>query len=109
MCKSDFGEEFPIFTMLERLFRRAVRSEAASNALNHRLHPPLDGYTLHAKADSVKRGEKIFTQKFRVAVLKDRRRASRDHCVQLTPLKREIRFPETFGIGLLAYTNSTEA
>jgi hypothetical protein len=28
---------------------------------------------------------------------------------QLTPLKREIRFPETFGIGLLACTNSTEA
>jgi hypothetical protein len=29
MCKSDFGEEFPIFITLERLFRRAVRSEAA--------------------------------------------------------------------------------
>jgi hypothetical protein len=25
------------------------------------------------------------------------------------PLKHEIRFPETFGIGLLACTNSTEA
>jgi hypothetical protein len=35
MCKSYFGEEFPIFTMLERLFRRAVRSEADPNALNH--------------------------------------------------------------------------
>jgi hypothetical protein len=28
MRKSDFGEEFPIFIMLEGLFRRAVRSEA---------------------------------------------------------------------------------
>jgi hypothetical protein len=35
MCKSDFGEEFPIFIMLERLFRLAVRSNPASNALNH--------------------------------------------------------------------------
>jgi hypothetical protein len=35
MCKSDFGEEFPIFIMLEGLFRRAVRSEAAPNARNH--------------------------------------------------------------------------
>jgi len=34
MCKSDFGEEFPVFIMLKRLFRRAVRSKAASNTLN---------------------------------------------------------------------------
>jgi hypothetical protein len=34
-------------------------------------------------------------------------RAARWH--RFRPLKREIRFSETFGIGLLACTNSTEA
>jgi hypothetical protein len=32
MCKSDFGEEFPIIYDVESLFRTAVRSKAASNA-----------------------------------------------------------------------------
>jgi hypothetical protein len=66
--------------------------------------------SLHAKAGSViKRGEKIFTQKFRVAVLKDREEPVETTECKLTPLKHKIRFPETFGIELSACTNSTEA
>ena len=57
----------------------------------------------------IKRGEKIFTQKFRVAVLKDREEPVETTECKLTPLKRKIRFPETFGIELSACTNSIEA
>ena len=35
--------------------------------------------------------------------------AARGKALSMRPLKREIRFPETFGIGLLACMNSTEA
>ena len=79
-------------------------------AVNQRHPHSWTSIPLHAKAGSViKRGEKIFTQKFRVAVLKDREEPVETTECKLTPLKRKIRFPETFGIELSACTNSTEA